>query len=323
MNVRHLIAGLLVLISSSAAFAQVPPPKRESRMHHIFAAHHDMEDLLPDRFEALKCALVLIRMGNRLGTGFYISPGGDIATASHVLGDRAYGINPDGTVQVNIMMADSGGTILDSANRESRFDVSMLEVNADAWLADVARIKTGMKTSCWLSEADDRVSRPGEHLITLGFPGLSFQTLTLYEGLMSARLKPNLPLKTFPNGMAILGTNDLIRVQMPISAGQSGAPIIDDENRAVGIVTTAGLWTEDLDHLLLAARAGVFNTPPPPPVPGQPQNSMSFTLNAMGVTAELAGLVHDYASPGYGDAVPLRYLRKPPQQNPPSSSQPH
>jgi hypothetical protein len=110
---------------------------------------------------------------------------------------------------------------------------------------------------------------------------------------------------------------------MPISTGLSGAPIIDDENRAMGIVTNAGGWTQDLDHLLLAFRGGAFQTPPPPSVPNRSPNTITFTLNEMAVVAELAGLFHDYASPGYGDAVPLRYLKKPPQQNQPSASHDH
>jgi hypothetical protein len=110
---------------------------------------------------------------------------------------------------------------------------------------------------------------------------------------------------------------------MPISAGLSGAPVIDDENRAVAIVTNAGGWTQDLDHLLLAFHSGAFEAPQPPPNPQQPPNSITFSLNSMALTAELAGLFHDFASPGYGDAVPLRYLKKPPQHNQPSSSPVH
>ena len=140
---------------------------------------------------------------------------------------------------------------------------------------------------------------------------------------MSARLTTNLPTVILNTGEAVQTPNEFIRVQMPISSCLSGAPIIDDENRAVAVVTNAGGWTQDLEHLLLAFRGGAFETPPPPPNPNQPPNTITFNLNSMALTAELAGLFHDFASPGYGDAVPLRYLRKPQQQNQPSASHDH
>lgn len=118
-----------------------------------------------------------------------------------------------------------------------------VENNPDAWLADVARIKTGKKTAYWLKEVNDLHSLPGEHLISMGFPGLSFKALTIYTGIMSARLTTNLPTIILDTGEAIPPANEFIRVQMPISTGLSGAPIIDDKNRAVAIVTNAGGWT--------------------------------------------------------------------------------
>jgi hypothetical protein len=322
----RMLVGVMVLLMllfwTSGAAAQIPPPKHESHLHHVFGSHRDAENL-PARFEALKCALVLIEAGQSLGTGFYINGDGDVATASHVLGQRTFARNADSTVQVSIAMP----TVLTITNSQGeRLEIqssSAVEQNADAWLADVARVQTGRKTTCWLREANDQQTRTGEHLITLGFPGISFQTLTLYTGIMSARLKgqAHLPIAVLNGRDALLPSNESIRVQMPISTGLSGAPVIDDENRVVGVITNAGGWTQDLDNLMLAFRGGAFQTlPAPPPLQA---NSISFNLNSMALMGQLAGLFHDYASPGYGDAVALRYLRKPPQQNQPSSSQIH
>jgi hypothetical protein len=228
--------------------------------------------------------------------------------------------NPDSSINVSISIPK---TLFLTNNNGERMEVSAttVELNPDAWLADVARIRTGRKTPCWLRTADDTQSLPGEHLIAMGFPGLSFQALTIYVGIMSARLKTNLPTVILNTGEAIQTSVEFIRVQMPISTGLSGAPIVDDENRAIGVITNAGGWTQDLDHLLMAFHGGAFQTPPV--APEQAPNTISFNLNLMAVTAELAGLFHDYASPGYGDAVPLRYLKKPPQQNRPSASPGH
>lgn len=322
MRTLRTSLAVFAIFSAINTFAQVPSPKHESRLHHIFASHRD-SDNLEQRFEDLKCALVLIEAGPRVGTGFYISGDGDVATASHVLGDRTFERNPDSSIKITILMPQ---VLALTNSKGQRMEVSALAVenNADAWGADVARIKTATKTSCWLREVDDRQSRPGQHLLALGFPGLSFKTLTVYTGIMSARLTTNLPTAILPNGDAVIPTNDFVRVQMPISAGLSGAPVIDDDNRAIGVVTQAGGWSQDLDHLMLAFRGGAFQSPPPPaPDPHQPPNTVTFSLNSMAVTAELAALFHDFASPGYGDAVPLRYLRKLPQQNQPSASHGH
>ena len=299
--------------------AQVGPPKHDSRWHHVFSRHRESENF-EQRFEALKCALVLIQAGPRLGTGFYISADGDIATASHVLGDREFSKNTNGGIQVNFALPNTID-ITNSKGEHAQIAASKIELNPDAWLADVARIKTGTPVGCWLREVDDRKSRPGEHLITIGFPGLSFQTLTIYTGIMSARLTTNLPTVILNTGEAVLPPNEFIRVQMPISTGLSGAPIIDDDNGVLAVVTNAGGWTLDLDRLVMAFRGGAFpSLPPPPPNPNQPPGTVSFSLNPVAATAELAGLFHDYASPGYGDAVPLRYLQKQQQHNQPSAS---
>jgi len=312
----------LMAVLATSCPAQVSAPKRESHLHHIFASHRDVNNL-EARFDELKCALVLIEAGQKFGTGFYISSDGNVATASHVLADRTFSLAPDGK-SINVNMALPRVLYLTKSNTE-RLEVptTQVENNADAWVADVALIKTGNKTPCWLREVDDRQSRPGQSLITMGFPGLSFKTLTIYTGIMSARLKTNLPTMILTTGQPAVSTNDFIRVQMPISAGLSGAPIIDDENRAVGIVTNAGGWTRDLENLMMAFHGGAFQTPPPPPQDTQAPNTVTFNLNSMALTAELAGLFHDYASPGYGDAVPLRYLRKPPPQSQPSASHGH
>jgi hypothetical protein len=314
---RIILVLFAAVLWSFGALAQIPAPRHESRLHHLFAAHRD-QDNLPLRFSDIRCALVLIQAGPHLGTGFFISADGDLVTASHVLGDRMFSALPNGAINVTIAIP-SQIMITDSTGKQTEVSARNVEYNPDAWVADVARIKTGISTSCWLREGDDRKARPGEHLIAMGYPGLSFQTLTIYTGIMSARLTTNLPT-LLSNGQPFIPPNEFIRVQMPISTGLSGAPIIDDENRVLGIVTNAGGWTQDLDRLLMAFRGGAFASPQPSPAPNQPPNTVTFTLNSMALTAELAGLFHDYASPGYGDAVPLRYLRKPSQQNQPPAS---
>lgn len=319
-SLQPLVFLVFTVSLSVPAMAQIPKPKRESRLHRTFGAHHDVDDL-PQRFEEIKCALVLIESGPRLGTGFYINGSGDVATASHVVGERKFSRTPNGEVKVDMTVPQLWLT--NSKGERSQVPGEKVDQNPDAWLADVALIRTGAKTSCWLREGDDTKARPGEHLIAMGFPGLSFQTLTMYTGIMSARLATNLPTVILDTGEPIPPPNEFIRVQMPISTGLSGAPLIDDGNRAIGVLTNAGAWTRDLENLRGLFRAGVFQAPPVPAPNPQNANATGFSLNLWALTAELAGLFQDYASPGYGDAVPLRYLRKPQQRNQPSASHDH
>ena len=302
-------------------FGQIPSPRHETHWQHMFGAHRD-PDNLEQRFDQLKCALVLIESGPTLGTGFYISKDGDIATASHVLGDRSFSLNPNGTIKISIALPPVF-YVTDCKGKRTEVSATRLELNPDAWVADVARVKTGNETTYWLRDVDDHQSRPGEHLIAMGFPGLSFKALTIYTGIMSARLTTNLPIAILSTGQPISASTEFIRIQMPISTGLSGAPIIDDENRVVAVITNAGGWSSNLDHLLMAFRGGAFNVAPPPEDPHPAPNTVSFSFNPMAAMAELAGLFHDFASPGYGDAVPLRYLMKPPPQSQPSSSPGH
>jgi hypothetical protein len=110
---------------------------------------------------------------------------------------------------------------------------------------------------------------------------------------------------------------------MPISTGLSGSPIINDENRIVGIVTMAGASTTDIDLLIHLNHSNAFVVQPPlgvpPPLPGQQQ----VTLNVFSLVAQLAENLKAFASPGYGDAVPIRYLRREQQRSPQPASPAH
>src|SRR5262249_11191049 len=157
---RFWFTVLTFFVLCAAALSQVSAPKRESHWHHVFSSHRD-ENNLEQRYNELKCALVLIQAGNKLGTGFFISADGDVATASHVLGDRTFALTPQGTVNVSIAIPDEL-QVTDSSGRKVKVPGKNTEVNGDAWLADVAKFKTGMKTGCWLREAEDHDTHPGE-----------------------------------------------------------------------------------------------------------------------------------------------------------------
>jgi S1-C subfamily serine protease len=146
----------------------------------------------------------------------------------------------------------------------------------------------------------------------MGFPGLAWGSLAIYSGIMSARLKLDLIIGATSTGQPVKPENEFIRVQMPISPGLSGAPIVDDQNHAIGIISQAGASTRDIDLLIQLNHSNAFPEQPPvvtpSPQPGQQQ--VMVNLNVFSVMAQLAESLRNFSSPGYGDAVPIRYLRK-------------
>lgn len=307
---RMLATAITIWCLAQPAFGQIAPPKHESRLHHLFAAHRDIDNL-QQRFNDLKCALVLIRTPNGYGTGFFISRDGDIATASHVLGQRTFTSQDNGKIQAGLEMPPSF-TVVDGQSKSTEVPATNVEKNGDAWGADVAVLKSGIQTSCWLASTSDTDISQGEHLVTMGFPGLAWGSISIYTGILSAKLKLDLIIGATITGQLVKPENDFIRVQMPISPGLSGAPVIDDANRVVGIVTMAGASTQDIDLLIQLNHLNASPEIPPVVVPGQQagQKQVTVNLNVFSIVAQLAESLRTFASPGYGDAVPMRYLRK-------------
>jgi S1-C subfamily serine protease len=288
---RFLLAFVLLC---AVASAQIPPPKRESRLHHIFGDHRDTDNL-GQRYRDLRCALVVIQSGDRLGTGFYVNASGDAVTASHVLGNRLF--EPDGERLRITLQLPAEITIRTMTEQFVVAAAANVENNADQWSADVALLRTGRAPPCWMDVGDDARVRPGQHVVALGFPALAFGSLSIYNGIVSARFTSGLIIGTTVQGLPLRSTNELLRVQMPVSPGLSGAPVVDDENRAIGVVTSAGAWSQDLDVLAQLSRTGAIHHAPAP-----------NTVDLPFAIAQLAMIFHDYTSPGYGDAAPLHYL---------------
>ena len=300
-----------------SAPAQVAPPKTESRLHHLFFRHTDVGDL-EQRYNSLRCAMVTISWKETMvspstagqqqlvsithfGTGFYTSPEGDVVTAAHVIGNKGW--SDPGTGMVVSLATPAVWEIQNSDDVKQEISRDKLEQAPDAWGADLARIKTSSKPPCWLRTVDDESVRPGQHVVTLGFPALAFKSLTIYSGIVSARLKSDLMVGVTAQGAPVRSQNELLRVQLPLSPGLSGAAVVDDENRAVAVVSAAGASTTILDALIQLASIQELTFASPLP-PGQSRN-VDWPL----AVGELAKTLREYASPGYGDTVPLSYLK--------------
>ena len=313
---RKILAALTVVFIAHTAAAQVAPPKYESRWHHAFTRHREVENY-EQRFNDIKCALVLISRPGAKGTGVFISADGDIATASHVLADRSFKSHPDGTYETGLINMPAFFTVTDCHGNSTEVPNAKIEKNGDAWGVDLAVLQSGIHSDCWLATDPDRSPLPGEPLITMGFPGLAWGSLAIYTGLVSTgTLKLDLIAGFSETHDPIKQLNEFIQVQMPISAGLSGSPIIDQNNRVIGIVTMAGASTLELDLLIQLNHQNFFAGPPfavapPPSQPGQIQ----VNLNPFVLVAQLAETLKNFASPGYGDAVPIKYLRPKQQRN--------
>jgi hypothetical protein len=318
---RKNLAVITVAFLCSLMSGQVAPP-RESGSEHV---KHSRGQNYGQRYEAIKCAIVQVIRGEapgpgvHYGTGFYVSPDGDIVTASHVLGDRIW-TDKDGGITVDLPTPDVL-TIVESSGEGFGVSKNAIVENRESWGWDLAIIKTNRKipSSCWLAIGDDTKVRTGDSVITIGFPGLAFGSLSLYEGVVSATKMVNqLPVgRTQNTQKPVSASNTFIRVQLPISGGLSGAPVIDDENRAIAVVDAAGLWDDALDRLIVLVDTNQLG----PPLL-QPPFAQKDTLNMNWAVGELAKSFHQYSSPGYGDSVPLSYLKKKAETSSPPPVQP-
>ncbi len=293
----------VVAILCGTATAQVNPPKHESNYAHV---KHSRAENYSQRFAALKCTLVLISRPGSSGTGSFISSDGDVATASHVLGDRTFKTASEAGINM-----PSEFTITDCTGKATTVPSSSVEINGDTWGADLAVLRTGIHTQDWLRLSKVSGINPGTPLITMGFPGLARGSLSIYEGIASTddHLKlDSIVGVTSDTKQLLKPSNEFVQVQMPMSPGLSGSPVLDAENQVVAIVTLAGSSTTTIDFLIQLNHLNAFGAALTvgPSVQGQ----SGVNLNALSILAEFAENLRTFASPGYGDAVPIRYLKR-------------
>ena len=90
-----------------------------------------------------------------------------------------------------------------------------------------------------------------------------------------------------------------MRVQMPITRGASGAPILSERDEAIGVISEMPIiWTQELVQSYAAngSGSGVF----------------IGSFDTTKALAQLAWVVSEFEAPGAGLAVPLSYLDRPP-----------
>jgi S1-C subfamily serine protease len=261
---------------------------------------------LAERYEQLSCAVVRIEgPNNMVGTGFFVNRNGLLVTAAHVLFDRTFR-QQGNQVQIVLSYHRPSSVVFQNSGKKLLPEPTLTQRDSDNAIFDVAAIETGLSTDCFISIGKPELLKVGEHLISIGFPG-SANSGVLYEGFLSAK---HTQVPTIVG--AVEGTNqfrtisrDIFRVQMPITAGASGSPVIADDDKAVGIISEIPIiWTTQLARFVEAASKGDIGT----------IRMGGFDTNQL--LAQLALIVKEFESPGAGLAVPISYLKLPPTTSP-------
>jgi hypothetical protein len=179
MNRTWIIRALLMMSPALAAGAKKPTT---------------LPTDLPSRYARLSCAVVQIVHNQGSGTGFFVSPDGELLTAAHVALDRVFSEPAPGQIRVDVAYKPGlriramGGqmTVLQQLPKLSSAD-------ARRATSDLVLLRTGVKTPCFLKLGMDTADfAVGTHLIAMGYPE-SAPDGALYEGFVSARYK-HLPI---------------------------------------------------------------------------------------------------------------------------------
>jgi S1-C subfamily serine protease len=262
----------------------------------LHAAKRSKPRTLAERFQKLACAVVQIIQSNGAGTGFFVSAEGDIITAAHVGLSRQFSEPMPNMVGLTIDYAPSIRFFQNGHELKGSTLPKLTKDDVIRATSDLIVLHTGIRAPCFLTVREDDSEHVGEHVISIGFP-ISAPSGALYEGFVSARY-PHLAIPlAHINGKPLYPTYDVIRVQMPITPGVSGAPIIADDDTVLGVVTEQPMtWFNDVNLLINAERSAT-------------QDFSAHGVDLAKILAEFAVSVQEYESPGAGLAVPTSYLK--------------
>ena len=175
------------------------------------SASNSAKELTPDTiFKRYKDAVVRIEVSLHgaslgVGSGFFITNDGEIATSLHVV--RPFLVHPETEIRVKL----ASGKVF----RSAKFGAC-----SDARGVDLCLLKVDQNPKSLLPLAAVDVT-PGESIVAIGHPrGLDFSIST---GVVSA-------LRTHPSGW------NEVQIDAAISPGNSGGPIINRYGQAIGAV---------------------------------------------------------------------------------------
>ena len=180
------------------------------------------------RYDNLSCSVFQVTAGENpqgspvsAGTGFFIDPNGRMVTAAHVLLSGAKDERGNSIMRhpQKIILRDK--TEIDiPATDDSYPDKHRL------FRSDLVVVETKHKTNCFLQIGSDESVRVGDHVASIGYPASS--EAVLHEGILNARQRA-----------IVAGTEDIfvhLRAQLPVKAGESGSPLLTDDDKGVDLV---------------------------------------------------------------------------------------
>jgi hypothetical protein len=148
-------------------------------------------------------AVVTIRTGDSLGTGFVVRADGWIATNLHVI---------VGGVRIKVTLRDTR-------------ELEVTEVLAASPEHDLALVRVQARGLPTVALGDSDAMRPGDPVVAIGNP-LGLED-TVSNGLVSARRK----IDDAQDGFEVL------QVSAPIAPGSSGGPIFNERGEVIGVAT--------------------------------------------------------------------------------------
>lgn len=258
------------------------------------------EDLTSEYDKAV-CAIVQVSTSEEHGTGFFIDGDGDVLTAAHVASDRSATVEngtvtPKATQKRQLTVKLANGTVIPIVDRTyTQTDIQMST-------HDLAMIATGRKTTCFLDRGNPDQAAVGSPVLAIGFPGDATAPV-LYSGFLSAREVRTHVLGPVTNqpGSAASSTFGVLRAQMPITQGASGSPLLDANDRVLGVIIEIPVENiAELDKLLTYYEHGGGG--------GVELGIGGTAYDPLKLDAELTFLVEGFESPGFGFAVPVSFL---------------
>lgn len=256
---------------------------------------------LTQRYEKYSCAIVRIEGPHNSGTGFFVNADGLLVTAAHVIFDRSF--TKQGTdYPITISLHSPLNIVFKNGERKPIANPKLDQRDIDNAIFDLAAIETGLKSDCFIPLGRSDSAQIGEELISIGFPA-SATSGVLYAGFLSAKHSqvPTVvgPIKGTTEFRTI--TRDIMRIQMPVTAGASGSPVLAKDDTVIALVSEIPvIWTAELSRLIETMR----NSPGGSGV-------MLSGFDTTAILAQLALIVKEFKSPGAGIAVPISYLKLP------------
>ena len=155
-------------------------------------------------------AIVTVRAGNSLGTGFVVRQGGWIATNFHVV---------RGATEVTVVLAD---------HRE----FPVVEIMNPNRLHDLVILRVDAPNLPVLTLGDSSKVRPGDSVLAIGHP-LGLED-TISNGLISAVREVHADL-------------EVLQISAPIAPGSSGGPLFNEHGEVIGVATAISSTGQNLN----------------------------------------------------------------------------